>query len=192
MLITNRSEFDEMLNAVSRSKEGSAFLIPLIPDQFAIIDELDLDLAEFTWRAKFCPNYANGGKYRAQRGYQKEGKKGTILMHRVILARVVGRDLERNELVDHANGEPLDNRRENLRVATQRENSQNSRKRKDNQSGYKGVYWMQERRKYAAQITYNNNQMYLGLFDDPVEAAKAYDTKARELFGEFALTNFGV
>jgi HNH endonuclease len=93
--------------------------------------------------------------------------------------------------VDHINGDGLCNLRENLRVCTKAENMRNRGKQINNTSGYKGVYFNKHAKKFSAQIKLYGKAIYLGLYDSPVEAARAYDAKARELFGEFAVTNFG-
>lgn len=90
--------------------------------------------------------------------------------------------------VDHRNGSRLDNRRDNLRLAT---NAQNSANRKTQKHGcqFKGVSRTRHGT-YAAQITKRPNKYWLGCFATEIEAALAYDTKAIELFGEFARPNF--
>jgi len=105
-------------------------------------------------------------------------------MHRVIL------DAPMNMLVDHINGNGLDNRRENLRICTNTENLRNRGKDRDNTSGYKGVVIKKGEKKFRAQIRVNQKTIHLGSFSTPEEAARAYDDAAREYFGEFAWTNF--
>ena len=92
--------------------------------------------------------------------------------------------------VDHINGNKLDNRKENLRLATHQQNQHNVGPQKNNKSGYKGVSSNKKNKKYQARIMAKNKRVSLGCFDDPVEAARAYDRAALELFGEFAWTNF--
>ncbi|MFA6118161.1 MAG: HNH endonuclease [Sphingomonas sp.] len=94
--------------------------------------------------------------------------------------------------IDHINGNGLDNRRSNLRGATQRQNLQNAGRRVDNTSGFKGVYYSQASKKWAAQIRYEGKQKYLGLFHDARDAAKAYNAAALKYFGAFARLNEGV
>lgn len=106
-----------------------------------------------------------------------------IKMHRYLL------DAPEGMQVDHINGDPLDNRRENLRLATPAQNQANRRKRSGGSSVYKGVSWHKKGRAWRATINLDRKQIHLGFFKDQTEAAKAYDAKAKELFGEFAYLN---
>lgn len=92
-------------------------------------------------------------------------------------------------VVDHKNHNGLDNRRDNLRTCTQSQNKANITKFKNNTSGYKGVSWNKRRRKWYAAITVNYRTQHLGVYDDPWEAAQAYNRAALEAWGEFALLN---
>lgn len=97
-------------------------------------------------------------------------------------------------LVDHKDRNALNNQRSNLRVATHQQNAQNRKREVRNISGYKGVSWHAGSKKWRAIACRRESgrlRYYsLGLHKDPVQAAKAYDAKARELFGEFARLNF--
>jgi hypothetical protein len=104
-------------------------------------------------------------------------------LHRYILAAPAGVD------VDHINGDPLDNCRENLRLVTARQNQANSRKRKEASSKYKGVAWHPVSGKWRAYIAPDGKQQHLGLFSDEMEAARAYDERARAVFGAHACLN---
>lgn len=162
-------------------------VIPLTRGQQAVISDEDADLAEFKWRADFHCTYANGGKYHAVRGIRPKGcRYQTIILHRVILSRMLGRELTRHELVDHIDNDPLNNTRENLRLATNAQNQANRGKTCRNTSGYKGVFFNKSSRKYVAQICLNNKRCHLGAFLTPEEAHAAYCKAARELYGEFA------
>jgi hypothetical protein len=93
--------------------------------------------------------------------------------------------------IDHIDGNGLNNQRSNLRLATPMQNRRNTHRRSTFTSRYKGVSWNAKDRVWRAFIYVNYKQIYLGRFRDEVEAAKAYDQAALELFGEFASTNFG-
>jgi HNH endonuclease/AP2 domain len=115
-----------------------------------------------------------------------EGKKNYL--HRVLLKAPPGKR------VDHRNGDSLDNRKENLRLASHQQNMFNRRKShtfkgKPTASTFKGVTWERSRGRYKARIKKNGIYHYLGLFDNPRKAALAYDHAALDMFGEFAHTN---
>ena len=93
------------------------------------------------------------------------------------------------ERTDHINLNALDNRRVNLRNASNSQNMANGRLRINNKSGYKGVTWFKRDSCWRAQITVAGVCMHLGYYADPVEAALAYDESAKFYFGEFAKTN---
>jgi len=105
-------------------------------------------------------------------------------MHRAIMNPPDG------TVVDHINRNSLNNRRCNLRICTQKENLRNGRPSRRSTSRFKGVYFDKQTRKWIAKIGYNGKTIHLGSFEDEVEAAKAYDRKAYELFGDFAYLNF--
>lgn len=158
--------------------------IPLTKDYVTIVDACDGDLIAFKWRAQgVAIKYATrsvtviGGK---------PGQQKVQWMHRVILSRILGRELTRHEVVDHIDGDGLNNRRSNLRLATQMQNASNRKLNKNNTSGYKGVSWDTKTDKWVAQIMTNQKQNRLGYFDNPEDAYKAYCAAALELHGEFA------
>lgn len=97
-------------------------------------------------------------------------------------------------LVDHINTNGLDNRRENLRPATRSQNNANARGHANGTSPYKGVSWKTRRGIWVAQIGVagipKKKTHHLGCFEDPTEAARAYDSAALALYGEFARLNF--
>lgn len=88
--------------------------------------------------------------------------------------------------VDHINGIRSDNRIENLRAATHRENIRNSGMQKNNTSGVKGVCWSKKNKRWIAKITTDGERVHLGSFTDLDEAAKVVKEKREELHGEFA------
>lgn len=103
-----------------------------------------------------------------------------VWMHRLIV------DAERGQDVDHEDGDGLNNRRGNLRAATRAENSRNQRRRRNSRSGFKGVTWHKLGGRWAAQITANGKNHYLGLFDTPEAAHAAYVAASHTLHGQFA------
>lgn len=91
--------------------------------------------------------------------------------------------------VDHENRIKLDNRYENLRPATDVQSASNKSKPINNTSGFKGVVWDKERHKWLVSIGVNNKLIFLGRYEDILEAAKAYDRAAIYYHGEFACLN---
>ena len=111
--------------------------------------------------------------------------KGGLLLHRLIMNAPSGVQ------VDHRNGNGLDNRRSNLRIATNQQNHHNTKAHRDGTSRFKGVHWESGREKWQAQITTpGGKHKTLGRFTVEEDAARAYDRAAREAFGEFARCNF--
>ena len=142
-------------------------------------------LSDFKWCAQRRTNSHAPVSYYAVRSAGVNLQR----MHRVILARMLGRELVATEQVDHIDRDPLNNCRENLRLATNSENQHNQLKHKDNASGFKGVSFYKRGRKWRAVITVNYKKIHLGYFDTPEAAAAAYDTAAQSLHGTFACVN---
>lgn len=95
-----------------------------------------------------------------------------------------------NHIIDHKNGNTLDNRRENLRICTYSENNRNRKQiSSNNKSGYKGVSWDKQKNKWRTCLNINKKQKHIGFFNDIIEAAKAYNEAAIKYFGEFAKLN---
>jgi HNH endonuclease/AP2 domain len=97
---------------------------------------------------------------------------------------MLGRPIADDEQVDHIDGNTLNNRRDNLRVCTGRQNRFNQKRRSDNQTGFKGVSKTNSR--YKAAIMVNQKSIYLGTFDTAPLAHEAYCEAALKYFGEFA------
>jgi hypothetical protein len=106
-------------------------------------------------------------------------------MHQVIAGRT---GITSNP--DHKDRDGLNNQRDNLRVATHAQNDQNRGLRRDNTSGYKGVSWRKDKKKWQAHIKVNQHARHLGYFKSKLTAAKVYDTAAIRYFGKFAALNF--
>jgi len=111
-------------------------------------------------------------------------RQKAVRMHRVVL------NCPEDKFVDHINHNGLDNRRANLRACTMQQNIWNKRKQRGNYSSkYKGVSWNKSEGKWIVRITCKGKQIFVGYYDNEKEAAKAYDDKAKELFGEYAALN---
>lgn len=156
-------------------------MLPLTKGRVAVVDADDAALLS-QWKWSYTDT---GYAVRFQRIGRADGRrrKVTIRMHRFILG--APRELE----VDHINGDRLDNRRANLRLVTDAQQRQNEGVCRGGSSLFKGVTRSKERGRWEAQIKHQRRRIYLGRFRDEVEAARAYDAAARELFGEFARLN---
>lgn len=126
--------------------------------------------------------------YFSSRGYvthstYNKGKVGIIYMSRLIM------NVKRGEIIDHINGDKLDNRKCNLRFCTPQQNNMNRGIQKNNTSGYKGVSWNKEKNKWQSYFIFNNRKKHLGYFSDKVEAALIYNQTIQQNFKEFARLN---
>lgn len=124
--------------------------------------------------------------YLHRQGYARslDIKLGAVYAHRLILSAV------RGQHVDHRNRDNLDNRRANLRLCSRSENMANRKMHKNNKSGFKGVHLNRKSGKWLVLIRQHKRLTRVGLFACKIEAAKAYDARARVMFGEFARLNF--
>lgn len=153
--------------------------VPLTRGLVAIIDAADADL--ILGMGKWFAHVSPRSSYALRNVTRPDGSRRRIGMHNVITGW---------PMVDHINGDGLDCRRANMRAASRAQNNRNAQRRTDNTSGYKGVSWHGQRNRWRAQINNAGRRTYLGLFADPADAARAYDTAARQHFGEFACLNF--
>ncbi len=113
-------------------------------------------------------------------GYCTEDRKmKNIYLHRLITNCPKGLE------VDHVNGNPLDNRKFNLRVCTHAENMMNLGKPKNNTSGYKGISWVRRDRRWAVHVYAKGKHIYGGYFTDIHEAVKRYGDLMKKHHGEF-------
>jgi len=151
---------------------GDIKRIPVGDGQYVLVDAADHEwLSRWTWH--LTDGYAARWK----------GSK-RIYMHREIARPPEGM------IVDHINRNRMDNCRANLRVCTHQENMYNKAKRAGSCSRFKGVGYRKNRGQWFAEVRFEGKPIWLGFFDDEVEAARAYDRKAVEFFGEFAHLNF--
>jgi len=115
-------------------------------------------------------------------------KSTKIGLHR-ILAQAFIPNPDNKPVIDHIDRNCKNNNLNNLRWVTYSENFMNRTKTKKNTSGYKGVYWIESKKKYRAEIKMNKIHYHLGYFESKQEAAKAYNEKAKELCSEYACLN---
>lgn len=158
--------------------------INLSKTDYTLVDASDYEyLSQFKWWTFI--NRRNQFKYARTKINNKY-----VYMHRLLLGLT-----DPKVPVDHINGNSLDNHRNNIRIATTQLNAANRGKQKNNTSGYKGVFkrnesYYQLKSKFRAMIRVNQKLIRLGTFDNPEDAARAYDRASREYFGEFGFLNF--
>lgn len=158
--------------------EGDLAYIPLTKGYEAVIDAGDVPKVEgVNWIATTPKHhiYAMRSLPRDSLGHQEK-----VMMHRLILGAPEG------VLVDHINGNGLDNRKSNLRLVTFLENAWNARKYKTSTTGLKGVTYEPSRQKWRARINVAGKRMSLGWFDTPGAAHTAYCDAAKRWHGEYA------
>lgn len=141
-------------------------------ENILVDDEYFQILSQFKWNIS------------KERGY-KYAVSGKTRMHRVIM----GTSHTPNIQVDHIDGNGLNNQESNLRQCTQQQNLMNQKTRSTNTSGYKGVSYNKERKKYQSYINANKIRKNLGWFNTKEEGAEAYNKAAKELHGDFARLN---
>lgn len=154
--------------------------IILTRELVALVDDGDYDfISQWKWYAHKTKN-----TFYAARSFYKDSKQWLVFMHRHLLKP------NKETLVDHIDGDGLNNQRVNLRLATHSQNISNQRLGNKNTSSiYKGVSWMKIKKVWVAQIASNGKRYYLGQHRIEVDAAKAYNKMAIELHGEFANLN---
>lgn len=147
--------------------------IPLTQGQFAIVDDEDFeDLNKNKWFASYSDI--------TKSFYAKRSHKGTtIYMHRQIMKP------EKGVCIDHINHNTLNNKKNNLRVATVSQNAMNQGMRKTNTSGFKGVSWDKRRSKWVAQIKANKKGKHLGYFSNIEDAVEARRKAEAKYYGEY-------
>lgn len=162
--------------------DGNIAYVPLTRNQTAIIDAEDVPLVEgWNWTAVLRHD---GKTYYAARnhylgGGRRDKRHEYVRMHRVIAGATA------DVMVDHEDGNGLNNRKKNLRPATPFQNQQNCGIRRDNKSGFKGVSWHKAANAWVATITVNGKRKHLGVFPTAEAAHSAYLAVATEEFGQF-------
>ena len=140
-------------------------------EEILIDEEYYTDLNKYSWHIKSS-------------GYACARISGKLqLMHRYLL------NAKSNEIIDHINGNKLDNRKLNLRYSNPLNNAHNKTKLENTTSKYIGVHFYKSRNKYVSALTKAGKKYHLGYFETEKEAALAYNTKAIKLYGEYANLN---
>lgn len=139
-----------------------------------------LVLRNFKWRS-----HERGYIRTSIRIDHEDGSYGyqVLSVHRLVMGARPG------QLVDHIDGNPFNNCRSNLRIATSAQNVWNSRCRKNSKSKYKGLTWVAKRKNWRVRIRANGELIELGCFRDRDAAVKAYNEAAKKYHGEFAWLN---
>lgn len=166
-------------HSVTQPLDESYRLIALTRGQNAIVDTKDFEwLSQWNWCAKWYPKEKTF--YAVRKDYKGKIRK----MHRILLGEPQGKE------VDHRDHNTLNNQRGNLRPCTHGQNVCNSKNRRDNTSGFRGVWFDKRRNNWTAETRYRGKHIFVGSFLSPAEAAKARDELAKKLHGEFAVLNF--
>lgn len=157
-------------------------MVPLTRGQFAAVDDADFErISAFKWRAAWDPKAQS---FYAVRSLPRiNGKRPTEYMARAVVAASAA------DTVDHRDHDTLNNTRPNLRATTHCNNLKNRQKRTVATSIYKGVHWHKAAKKWQAKIRSDNKEIYLGLYAEEVDAARAYDMASERLHGEYGLRN---
>ena len=153
--------------------------IPLTQGKVALIDDVDYEFLN-QWKWHYSQRYA-------ARSQRIKNIKHLILMHREIAKRMGVGIKGRN--IDHIDMNSVNNCQSNLRIATKSQNAANRNKPRNNKSGYKGVFWRPDKNKWRADIRINYHRIFLGYFNNKIDAAKAYNKAAIKYFGPFARVN---
>jgi hypothetical protein len=146
--------------------------ILLTQNRFTLVDDEDFEkLNKYNWCVS--SGYAVGGTNR----------NGHFKMHRIILG------VKRGQEVDHIDGNRLNNQKSNLRIASRTQNQMNRKIQINNHSGFKGVSWCKRTKKWLVQIRVKTKTIFLGYFEERIDAANVYNETAKRFFGQYAKLN---
>lgn len=152
-------------------------LLPIHGALFAMVDDEDFEnLSKYKW-------YISGGKPGSLYVGKYKNKRSNSYLHREIL------NAKRGQVVDHIDGNPLNNQKNNLRICSQKQNLWNSKKAINTTSKFKGVFFDKSRNKWQSKIMRNGKNLFIGRFDHEIDAAKAYNEQALKSSGKFAFLN---
>lgn len=154
--------------------------LPLSQGKFALVDDQDYrNLSKWKWTFQ-PPCYAKRVVFF---GRNQKPQSKSILLHRVIM------NPQKGTVVDHIDGNGLNNQRSNLRIATHAQNHQNTGIMSTNTSGYKNISWSKQHNKWRVRFMANKKEIHIGRFDRIGDAVKAYNKAVSKYHGEFAILN---
>lgn len=156
------------MNIIIKSK-NKKYIIKIDPEDIGTLKDKNIWLA-------FRDN-----KPMSVRVADRGDKKGTILSRYLL-------NPPKNMVVDHINRNPLDNRRENMRICTQMENTRNKTKQSNNTSGIPSVEWQKDANMWRVRVKYLGNKIHIGYFKNKLEAGYVRDQVIMQLHGEYAKT----
>lgn len=157
--------------------------IELSRGKVALVDSEDWEyLNKFNWHTS--NSSSKHTPLTSWRAYRKINKR-RVGMHNIIM------NCPKGMLIDHINHDGLDNRKSNLRICTPAQNSINKRNSPLRNNNYKGVKWLEHQQRWCVRMgsTKSGTAKYVGTYDTEIEAAKAYNNAAIEMYGEFACLN---
>lgn len=146
----------------------------------------DISTGNLIWRNGVRKGKIAGSKHKNY--LRLHFNNAYYLAHRIIWLLATGKWPK--DQLDHRDGNGFNNKLSNLRPATLQQNRHNRKLSRNNKSGHKGVHWNKKKKKWQAQIYIHNELVYLGLFDNIIEAAKSYDRAAILYHGNFCRLNF--
>ena len=158
--------------------EGDVAYVPLTRGYEAVIDATDVPLVQDCNWVVTSPTRST--VYAWAFFVDAEGVKSSLRMHRLFLSP------EDSEVIDHIDGNGLNNRRNNIRICSVTENNWNTKVSRANRSGYAGVHWDRRKGKWRASIGFKGKDIHLGRFKDPMKAHEAYLRALAEYRGSFS------
>lgn len=159
-------------NGTLTSVDGEFLVFASMPRVFPMFSEQDKDLESLCWRSGTHPL-----NHYPRHNFHKNGKQKTVRAHRIVMQRMLGRELTPKEFVDHINHNQMDARRENLRLTDRKGNRQNINPAI---SPFRGTYG-EGKYGWRAEVKVADKHIYLGFFKDRTEAARVAALKRREL-----------
>lgn len=154
--------------------------IQLTQGKVALVDD---DMYDYLMQWKWFANNIKGYFYAGRNITSSKCKQSRISMHRLIMKP------DKGMIIDHLDGDALNNQKNNLRICNHSENMRNRKLGKNNTSGYKGVSYQKRDNNWRSYIKFNNKTINIGTYTNPIDAARAYNEAAIKYHGKFAKLN---